>query len=123
MTRPKAKAAQGNYTSSGTRATLRNSQEIQGNILAGFRKDHQLFIFIRFGHAESARVWLSRLLSDISVTRQVASFNELFSDARRTTGTDPSELRAVWTNVALTRTGFFRLIPRVDQDFKDFGFN
>lgn len=68
---------------------LRASEEIQGNILAGFRKDHQSFLFLSFPSAEAARAWLIALVPAdpampprIASTREVATFNEQFSVAR-----------------------------------------
>jgi deferrochelatase/peroxidase EfeB len=88
---------------------LRGSIEIQGNILAGFRKDHQQLLLLAFGEAEAARAWLSQLIPRIARTDQVATFNELFSAARRQGGGDPEDLKAVWVNVSLTASGFRHL--------------
>jgi deferrochelatase/peroxidase EfeB len=56
---------------------LRRSGEIQGNILAGFRKDHEVVIFLRFPQDPApVRKWLNRLIPQIATTRQVAAFNE-----------------------------------------------
>jgi len=83
-----------------------DADEIQGNILAGFNKDHQSFLFLRFADQSSGRAWLSALGPRIATTKQVSTFNEQFSRARRARGgDDPEDLKAVWTNVSLTREG------------------
>ncbi len=87
---------------------LRASEEIQGNILAGFRKDHQQLLFIAFDEGD-ARTWLAGLLPRIATTKQVAVFNELFSAARRSGGGDPEDLTAVWINLSLTVSGIRHL--------------
>ena len=55
--------------------TLRLSDEIQGNVLAGFRKDRQQLLFVSFdASTANARAWLAEILPRIATTRQVASF-------------------------------------------------
>jgi Dyp-type peroxidase family len=41
---------------------LRTSQEIQGNVLAGFNKDHQVFFFLKFPDGAGGRQWLQTVL-------------------------------------------------------------
>lgn len=86
---------------------LRQSDEIQGDILAGFRKDHETVLLLRFpDDAAAARQWLHGLIPQIATTRQVAAFNAEFSQARHTlAGADPAGLKATWVNVSLTYAG------------------
>ena len=94
--------------------------EIQGNILAGFLKDHQAFLFLRFPEQPSARTWLGELRPRVATTEQVAAFNEQFSAARRSThGDDPTNLAAVWLNISLTGAGLEHLAPAVGQPLRD----
>jgi hypothetical protein len=37
--------------------------EIQGNILAGFSKDHQRFLFLRIDDVAKAKTWLRTLVN------------------------------------------------------------
>jgi Dyp-type peroxidase family len=100
---------------------LRGSEEIQGNILAGFNKDHQTFLFLRFSDSDSGRAWLTELLPRISRTREVASFNQRFSEARKASGgDDPVTLKATWVNVALTNRGILTLAPIFSNDLTGF---
>lgn len=88
--------------------------EIQGNVLAGFLKDHQTFVFVRFPDSEPDRAhsWLAELTPRISTTTQVKAFNDAFSAARRKRGgDDPDGMKAVWVNVGVTHSGFARLAP------------
>ncbi len=88
------------------------ADQIQGNILAGFNKDHQTFLFLRFPDGAHGRAWLGALLPRVATTRQVATFNEQFSAARRARGgDDPEKLTAIWVNVSLTREGLRKLAP------------
>jgi len=81
---------------------LRDSDDVQGNILAGFRKDRQSFLFVQLADQASGRTWLSELTPRLASTRQVATFNAAFSRARRAGGGDPEDLDAVWVNLGLT---------------------
>ena len=96
---------------------LRGSESIQGNILAGFRKDHQVFVFLTIPDERAGRAYMAELVprdptqSRIASTRQVADFNETFSAARRRRGgDDPESLVAVWVNLAVTAPGLRKLL-------------
>ncbi|MEV4318656.1 Dyp-type peroxidase [Actinocrispum sp. NPDC049592] len=86
---------------------LRTSTEIQGDILAGFRKDHENVVLLRFpDDAVSVRKWLAKLIPQLATTLQVAAFNTEFSTARHNlAGTDPIGLKATWVNLSLTYPG------------------
>lgn len=89
-----------------TDLTLRESTEIQGDVIAGFKKDHVQLLFLKFDDATRARTWLRRLKPRIATTRQVAAFNAAFSQARGNTGgDDPKALTAVWRSVSFTHGG------------------
>ncbi|WP_406276752.1 Dyp-type peroxidase [Streptomyces sp. NBC_00191] len=89
-----------------TDLTLRESTEIQGDVIAGFKKDHVQLLFLKFDDATRARTWLRRLKPRIATTRQVAAFNAAFSKARGNTGgDDPMALTAVWRSVSFTHSG------------------
>lgn len=109
--------------------SLRESREIQGNILAGFRKDYQAFVFLRFPEVpERGRDWCRDLLDPalgIATTRDVAEFNDRFAEKRRASGADPTDLLAVWINVGFTFAGLQAITPRefsadVAHDFRMF---
>ncbi|CAL9598625.1 Dyp-type peroxidase [Streptomyces sp. enrichment culture] len=86
---------------------LRDSTEIQGDILAGFKKDNVSLLLLQFGDVTAARSWLEDLVPQIATTRQVADFNRRFSEARRNSmGDDPQHLKATWLGLALTHPGF-----------------
>jgi Dyp-type peroxidase family len=129
---------------------LRSSDEIQGNILAGFRKDHQAFLMVHFANADSGRAWLRWLAPHIATTRQVTAFNDWFAANRRlqpdgslldpdleerrrtwigivSGGTssplvDPenSQVLAVWLNIGFTRDGLVALDPSLVSDLEGY---
>jgi hypothetical protein len=95
---------------------LRDSTEIQGDILAGFKKDHMTLLFLRFGDAAAARSWLKDLVDSnrLATTRQVASFNAQFSEGRANLkGADP-DLNATWVGLSLTYPGLTVLTGKQD---------
>ncbi|MFG2881470.1 Dyp-type peroxidase [Streptomyces sp. NPDC048297] len=93
-----------------TALPLRDSTEIQGDILAGFKKDHMTLLFLQFGDMTAARNWLAELIPSIATTRQVAAFNQKFHDARvNSAGDDPKNLKATWVGVSLTHPGILFL--------------
>ncbi|MEK8143372.1 hypothetical protein NKH18_18390 [Streptomyces sp. M10(2022)] len=92
-----------------TDLALRRSTEVQGDVIAGFKKDHAQLLFLKFDDAMRARTWLRRLKPRIATTRQVASFNAAFSEARGNTGgDDPKALNAVWRSVSFTHGAWRR---------------
>lgn len=98
---------------SGPDLPLRRSKEIQGDIIAGAKKDHVQLLFLKFDDDVQARTWLRRLRPRIATTRQVATFNEAFSAARKHSGgDDPKALNAVWRVVSFTFPGLKLLAGR-----------
>ncbi|WP_405610538.1 Dyp-type peroxidase [Streptomyces sp. NBC_01508] len=93
---------------------LRRSREIQGDIIAGAKKDHVQLLLLKFEDKDLARTWLRRLRPRIATTRQVAAFNAEFSKARKQSGgDDPKALNAVWRVVSFTYPGL-RLLAGCD---------
>ncbi|MDX2678125.1 Dyp-type peroxidase [Streptomyces sp. NY05-11A] len=95
---------------------LRDSTEIQGDILAGFKKDHMTLLFLRFGDSAAARSWLKDLVDNnrLATTQQVAAFNAQFSEGRdNLKGADP-DLKATWVGLSLTYPGLTVLTGKQD---------
>lgn len=103
-----------------TELVFRDSEEIQGNVLAPFNKDHRIIMFLKFPDADKARGWLQELIPRLARTKEVAEFNKKYSEARRTSGgDDPKSLKATWLNLSLTYDGLVMLSPALDNDLKD----
>lgn len=91
---------------------LLNVDNIQGNILAGFNKDHQTHLYLRIGRnaagqidpraLEQFRAWLGRLTPFIATTNEVLRFNRLFKEIRRRRCAETAAVQATWINVALS---------------------
>ena len=57
-------------------------EHIQGNVLAGFNKHHQTFLFLRLPATRaSAREWLGSVVHDVASHSDVAAFNALYQQA------------------------------------------
>src|ERR1700674_2701112 len=89
---------------------------IQGNILAGFNKDHQVHLYLRIldGQVEAFRQWLGRLIPFIATTSEVLAFNRLFKEVNKRRGVETRTVMATWVNVALS----FRALELLAGDGK-----
>ncbi|HEV7495009.1 Dyp-type peroxidase [Baekduia sp.] len=85
--------------------------EIQGNILAGFNKDHEALVFVRFGDIGEAKAWLGHLANRVATSAEVIAFNRLFKavQGRRNDRDDTDTVQATWINVAVTNSGLVAL--------------
>jgi Dyp-type peroxidase family len=85
---------------------LLDAGEIQGNILAGFNKDHQVFLFLRMQRDATSisaiRAWLRAIKPQLSSLSEVHRFNELFREMRARLGRDPQGFAATWLNIAFS---------------------
>ncbi|WP_234046009.1 Dyp-type peroxidase [Streptomyces adelaidensis] len=104
---------------------LREDTEIQGDVLAGFKKDHMQLVFLRFEDQQLTRTWLKQLRPLIATTGQVAKFNREFSRARSYSGgDDPQNLNALWYGISFTFAGLQFLtgnnpLPGIDNNSTD----
>jgi len=115
--------------SGGSNLPLRNgpsSEDIQGDILAGFNKDYRMYFFLKFPDQQRGRACLKELLDQkrIANTRLVADFNDRFSAARQARGgDDPENMKATWINVSLTFAGLqllFNDAKKLEADMKGY---
>lgn len=90
--------------------------QIQGNILAGFKKDYCKLVFasIADDSLPSFRQWLKAVASKLSYSDSVLHFNAAFSAGRRAASEDPP-LTATWINLALTGSAVKRTLPAAKQ--------
>ena len=94
---------------------LRGSEDIQGNVLAAFNKDHQTLLLYRLPEdGVRARAWLAEIEPLVSATREVEDFNEEYSRRRRA-GESIDELAATWVGLGLTASGLRRLTADPDR--------
>lgn len=93
---------------------LLDVHDIQGNILAGFNKDHQRLIALQIRDVAAARRWLARVVPSINSLAEVHQFNTLFRMRRSRLGRDPHGLVATWMNIAFSRDGIAKLTSDAD---------
>ncbi|HEX8274088.1 MAG TPA: Dyp-type peroxidase [Longimicrobiaceae bacterium] len=98
-----------------------NVGNVQGNILAGFNKDHQVLMFLRITDAGQFRVWLAELTPFVATTEEVLAFNRLFKQLRTRRG-DSKVLQVTWMNIAFSFAGLGKLAPRSVEEFRDEAF-
>lgn len=101
---------------------LLRGAEIQGDSLAGFRKDHVSLLFLAFDETRIGDVkqWLSTLT--IATLDAVHGFNAAFSVMRRALGADPP-LHACWMNIGFTAPGLKKLTDPADVEKLGVAFN
>jgi Dyp-type peroxidase family len=90
--------------------------DIQGNVLAGFNKDHQLLLALTIHDLAAAKAWLGRIVPFIATLGEVGQFNRLFHAKRRRLGHDPIGLIATWANIAFSHDGLAKLTSPADAD-------
>lgn len=96
---------------------------IQGNILAGFNKDHQALLFLKITDAAKAKRWLRFVTPSVATMEEVLSFNRLFKAMRARRGDEPCGLVATWLNIAFSRDGIAALTSSAEAEkFKDEAF-
>jgi Dyp-type peroxidase family len=92
----------------GMNEPLLDVDNIQGNILAGFNKDHQTHLYLRINSprdaatVEAFRAWLGRLVPFVATTEEVLHFNRLFKEIRRRRCVETRAVMSTWINVALS---------------------
>lgn len=90
--------------------------DIQGNIVPGFNKDHQHFLFFRIRSARGAKKWLRWLAPRISSMDDVLAFVRAHRALRLRLGVKEPGLKATWINVALSHAGIATLAGRDEAD-------
>ena len=105
-------------TTDAEKEPLLNMEEIQGNILSGFNKDFQTFLFYRITAVEAAREWLRSFQDAISYESAVHAFNEKFRERRVAEGKEPEDMTATWLNIAFSFPGLRKLVKKVET-FRD----
>lgn len=97
---------------------LLDLEEIQGNSLAGFNKDHQAFLFLRMAPEAEAipevKAWIAALAPCIATAGEVLAFNDLFRSMRQRRGCDPPGVGATWINIAFSLPAIRRLAGEAD---------
>lgn len=106
----------GTTLASGAAEEVLDIRNIQGNILAGFNKDHQALLFLKITDAAKAKRWLQFITPSIATMDEVLSFNRLFKAVRARRADEPSGLVATWLNIAFSRDAIAALASSAEAD-------
>ena len=90
--------------------------DIQGNIIPGFNKDHQHFLFFRIEKVKTAKGFLRDLVPRISTMEEVISYRRLYRARRFKLGRHNTMLCSTWLNIAFSHHGIALLANPVDAD-------
>ncbi|MBW4602852.1 MAG: Dyp-type peroxidase [Calothrix sp. FI2-JRJ7] len=94
-----------------------NLANIQGNILTGFNKDFQSFLFLTFTDTEEARRWLTDIIPEVATVEEVQAFKNLFKLVNKRRRGELGTVSSTWMNVAFTHSGFEALgVSGLDLD-------
>jgi Dyp-type peroxidase family len=105
---------------------VKRRANIQGNIIPGFNKDHQHFLFFELGDLERARQWLRWIAPLLTSMEEALAFVRVHRALRLRLGvTEPEpQMRATWVNIAFSYHGIELLAGRAvaeafgDQSFR-----
>jgi Dyp-type peroxidase family len=90
--------------------------EIQGNSLVGFNKNHEVFLFLEITDVAVTKRWLKSLVPRIATVSETLAFRRLFRAMRARRNENAGLLSATWLNIAFTRTGIEKLTSRAVLD-------
>lgn len=94
--------------------------DIQGNILAGFNKDFQWFLFLKIYDRDIAKDWLGSLVHFVASTEEVLLFNKMFRTLRARRSLEPQGIASTWLNIAFTYEGIKKLTSEEEaRKFQD----
>lgn len=90
--------------------------DIQGNIIPGFNKDHQHFVFLRIRKPKKAKLFLREILPRISTMEEVIAFRRLYRSKRLLLGRHNTYLCSTWINIAFSHRAIELLASKADAD-------
>jgi Dyp-type peroxidase family len=90
--------------------------EIQGNIIPGFRKDHQYLLFFKLGRKKDAKRWLREIAPQITPMDDALAFVRSYRALRDRLGSKDVPLKATWINIAFSCGAIAALVSQQDAD-------
>ncbi len=98
-------------------------RNVQGNILPGFNKDHQHFLFYRITDVLRTKKFLRVLASSITTMDEVLDFVRAHRALRLDLGVmEPPGLKATWVNIAFSCRGIEKLGAGTGEQFGEQSF-
>jgi len=89
---------------------------IQGNIIPGFNKDHQHFLFFRLGTRARTKEWLRWIAPLITSMEEVLAFVRAHRALRLRLGVKEPPMCAAWVNIAFSYRAVRVLVGKADAD-------
>ena len=98
-------------------------RNIQGNIIPGFNKDHQHFLFYRITDVSGAKKFLRAMAPVITSMDEVLEFVRAHRALRLKLGVaEPPGLKATWVNIAFSCRGIEKLGAGTGEQFGEQSF-
>lgn len=98
-------------------------KRIQGNIIPGFNKDYQHFLFYRLGNLKGAKAWLRWIAPLISSMDEVLAFNRMYRALRFRLAAKSVPIKATWVNIAFSCGAIEALTSKEDaKQFREESF-
>ena len=86
-----------------------SQDDIQGNIIPGFNKDHQHFLFYTIENAKKCKGFLNWIIPYLSSMEEVLAFRRLFRSLKLRVGEPINMLSSTWINIAFSHRGIVLL--------------
>ena len=96
-------------------------EEIQGNVIPGFNKNHVRLLFLRIDDPAFAKQWITRICPSVATGAEVWAFNRLLKDARDRRGFGGMP-KATWINIAFSYGALEKLVGAEVNQFTDEAF-
>jgi Dyp-type peroxidase family len=90
--------------------------DIQGNIIPGFNKDHQTFLFYTIEDAKKCKAFLEWVIPYLASMEEVLAFRRLFRSLKLRVGEPITMLCSTWINIAFSYRAIALLAGAKDAD-------
>lgn len=87
---------------------------VQGNIIPGFNKDHQSFLFFRVGNVRRTKAWLRWIAPFITSMEEVLAFVRIYRALRARLGVRNPPLCSTWVNIGFSHRAIALLAGAAD---------
>jgi Dyp-type peroxidase family len=96
--------------------TSAEQDDIQGNIIPGFNKDYQHFLFYRIGDVKRCKAFLEWIVPYLASMEEVLAFRRIFRSLNLRVGEPINLLCSTWINIAFSNSAISKLVGQKDAD-------
>lgn len=93
-----------------------DQDDIQGNIIPGFNKDFQHFLFYKIGDVKNCKCFLEWIVPYLASMEEVLAFRRLFRSLKLRVGEPINLLASTWVNIAFSHRAIAILDSRESAD-------